>query len=142
MNSCIGLIGVHLGLFSMNKLFGRRTIMIAGAVTCGLCELACGIASSAKPGSVATGNVLVAFTALFMFCYNAGVGVASAPLATELVSSRLRAWTVGSANALGYFLAWLVGFCSPYFINPQDLDWVGPPTRCSASADNSVGPAV
>jgi hypothetical protein len=32
---------------------------------------------------------------------------------------------VGSANALGYFLAWLVGFCSPYFINPQDLNWVG-----------------
>jgi hypothetical protein len=124
MNACIGFIGVHLGLFSMNKLFGRRTIMIAGAIACGLCELACGIASSVEPNSAATGNVLVAFTALFMFCYNAGVGVATSPLATELVSSRLRAWTVGSANALGYFLAWLVGFCSPYFINPQDLNWV------------------
>ncbi|CAN9175319.1 unnamed protein product [Alternaria alternata] len=128
MNSCIGFIGVHLGLFSMNKLFGRRTIMITGAIMCGLCELACGIASSAKPNSTETGNVLVAFTALFMFCYNAGVGVATSPLATELVSSRLRAWTVGSANALGYFLAWLVGFCSPYFINPQDLDWVSTTT--------------
>jgi hypothetical protein len=76
------------------------------------------------PASKATGNVLVAFTALFMFCYNAGVGVASSPLATEMVSSQLRASTVGSANALGYFLAWLIGFCSPYFINPQDLNWV------------------
>ena len=102
--------------------------MITGAIMCGLCELACGIASSAKPNSTETGNLLVAFTALFMFCYNAGVGVATSPLATELVSSRLRAWTVGSANALGYFLAWLVGFCSPYFINPQDLDWVSTTT--------------
>jgi hypothetical protein len=59
-----------------------------------------------------------------MFIYDACVGVAAFPLANELVSSRLRAWTVGSANALGYFLAWLVGFCSPYFINPQDLNWV------------------
>lgn len=123
MNGCVGFIGVHFGLFALKKLFGRRTVMILGAITCGLCELACGIASSVEPTSKATGNVLVAFTALFMFCYNAGVGAASSPLATELVSSRLRAWTVGSANALGYFLAWLVGFCSPYFINPQDLNW-------------------
>jgi MFS family permease len=124
MNSCIGFIGVHVGLYALKKLCGRRTVMIVGAITCGLCELACGIASSVGPASQATGNVLVAFTALFMFCYNAGVGVASAPLATEMVSSRLRASTVGSANALGYFLAWLVGFCSPYFINPEDLNWV------------------
>jgi hypothetical protein len=124
MNACVGFIGVHFGLFAMNKLFGRRTVVIVGAMTCGLCELACGIASSVNPGSKATGNILVAFTALFMFCYNVGVGVASSPLATELVSSRLRAWTVGSAIALGNFLAWLVGFCSPYFINPQDLNWV------------------
>ncbi|KAF2850685.1 general substrate transporter [Plenodomus tracheiphilus IPT5] len=123
MNSCIGFVGVHVGLFALKNVCGRRTVVIVGAITCGLCELACGIASSVEPGSKATGTVLVAFTALFMFCYNAGVGAASSPLATEMVSSRLRAWTVGSANALGYFLAWLVGFCSPYFINPQDLDW-------------------
>ncbi|CAE7001266.1 hypothetical protein PTNB85_09070 [Pyrenophora teres f. teres] len=123
MNSCLGFLSVLIGLYSMNKLFGRRTIMIAGAILCGLCELACGIASSVSPGSKATGNVLVAFTALFFFFYNAGVGIATSPLATELVSSRLRVWTVGSANALGYFLAWLIGFCSPYFINPRNLNW-------------------
>ncbi|KAL5116292.1 hypothetical protein ACEQ8H_005850 [Pleosporales sp. CAS-2024a] len=127
--TCIGFAGVQVGLFSMKKLCGRRTILMLGALSCGLCELACGIAassvsSSSVPGSKATtGNVLLAFTTLFLFCYNAGVGVATSPLATELVSSRLRASTVGSANALGYFLAWLVGFCTPYFINPRDLNW-------------------
>lgn len=70
-------------------------------------------------------DVFVAFASGTDFGHlHLGVGAASSPLATELVSSRLRAWTVGSANALGYFLAWLVGFCSPYFINPQDLNWV------------------
>ncbi|RMZ66815.1 sugar transporter [Pyrenophora seminiperda CCB06] len=124
MDSCLGFFSVQLGLYSMNKLFGRRTTMIAGATACGLCELACGIASSISPGSKATGNVLVAFTALFFFFfYNTGVGVATTPLSTELVSSRLRVWTVGSANALGYFLAWLTGFCSPSFINPKNLNW-------------------
>ena len=104
--------------------FGRRTILIFGAITCGLCELACGISASVSPNSKETGTVLVAFTALFMFFYDMCQGAASYPVATEVVSSRLRAYTVGTATALGYFLAWLTGFCSPYFINPQDLNWV------------------
>jgi hypothetical protein len=124
MNACLGFIGVHIGMYAMNRWVGRRTIIIFGAITCGLCMLACGIASSVNPTSKSTGQVLVAFVALFIFFYDACVGVASTPIATEVVSSRLRAWTVGTANALGYFLAWLVGYCSPYFINPTQLNWV------------------
>lgn len=138
MNACIGWIGVHCGIYAMKRWVGRRTLIIFGALTCGFCELACGIAASVSPNSLATGNVLVAFTALFMFFYDACVGVAAYPLANELVSSRLRAWTVGSGNALGYFLAWLVGFCSPYFINPQDLNWVSEiPSNTEAVSDSS-----
>ncbi|KAH7061691.1 general substrate transporter [Paraphoma chrysanthemicola] len=137
MLTCVGFVGVHLGLYSLKNLCGRRTVMILGALSCGLCQLATGISSSVAPGSVTTGNVLVAFTALFNFCYNAGVGSASSPLATEMVSSRLRASTVGSANALGYFLSWLVGFCSPYFINPEDLNW-GPQYSYIWAASNFI----
>jgi len=123
MNACIGFLGVHVGMYAM-KYMGRRPILIIGAITCGFCELAGGIAASVDPTAKSTGRVLVAFTCLFMFFYDACVGAVSYPVATELVSSRLRAWTVGTANALGYFLAWLCGFCTPYFINPQDLNWV------------------
>ncbi|KAH7121082.1 general substrate transporter [Dendryphion nanum] len=123
MNACIGFFGVHCGMYAMKALVGRRFLLIFGAITCGLCMLSCGIAASVNPTAKSTGTVLVAFTALFMFFYDACVGTASYPVATEIVSSRLRAWTVGTANALGYFLAWLAGFCSPYFINPQDLNW-------------------
>jgi hypothetical protein len=103
LNTCIGFIVVHTGLFSIKELFSRRTIMIVGAIACSLYELASGVASSFEPNSKATGNVLETFMALFKFCYNASVGVATNPLATELVNSRLQAWTVGSANALRYF---------------------------------------
>jgi len=98
-------------------------MLIIGALTCGLCELATAIAASVNQGSQTTGRVLVAFTAIFVFFYNAFMGTASYPVATELVSSRLRAWTVGTATSLGYVLAWLTGFCTPYFINPAYLNW-------------------
>jgi hypothetical protein len=124
MNTCFGFLGVNIGMYAIQHWVGRRTILIFGAMACGLCELATAIAASVGGNSEETGKVLVAFTALFMFFYLAGVGAASYPVATEVVSSRLRAWTVGTATSLGYLLAWLTGFCTPYFINPEHLNWV------------------
>jgi len=124
MTTCIGFFGVNCGMYAIQHIFGRRSILIIGALACGLCELATAIAASVNQSSQTTGRVLVAFTAIFMFFYNGCLGTASFVVATELVSSRLRTWTVGTATSLWYLLAWLTGFCTPYFINPADLNWV------------------
>ncbi|KAL4916494.1 general substrate transporter [Aspergillus aurantiobrunneus] len=123
MNTCFGFLGVNIGMYAISQLLGRRAILLLGAIACGLCQLGSAIAATVSPDSLSTGQALVALTALFMFFYNGCVGAASYPVATELVSSRLRAWTVGSATSLGYLLAWLVNFCTPYFINPENLNW-------------------
>lgn len=120
----MGLVGVVLGMIAMNKLIGRRWHLMLGSLACGICQLIMAVAWSVSSTARSTGNILVAFLAIFFFFYNGGVGAASYPVATELVSSRLRAWTVGTATALGYILAWLASFCTPYFINPMDLNWV------------------
>lgn len=124
MNTCIGFIGVNVGMYSMRHLVGRRTILMFGATFCGLCMLALAIAASTATSTVVLRDCLIAFTALFFFGYNSCVGAASYPVATELVSTRLRSWTVGTATSLGYFLAWLTAFCTPYFINPENMNWV------------------
>jgi len=123
MKTCIGFIGVGIGMFMMRHVFGRRSIMMLGAVFQGLCLLAMALAATTAAGTATARNSVIAFTSLFFFFYNAFVGLASYPIATELASTRLRSWTVGSAISLGYFLAWLAGFCSPYFINPENLNW-------------------
>ncbi|KXS93672.1 hypothetical protein AC579_3593 [Pseudocercospora musae] len=122
MNSCIGFIGVNVGMYAMKNWFGRRSILMIGATVCGISQLIPAIVWSIAPMVQPSGSVLVGFMAVFQFGYNSCVGAASYPVATELVSSRLRAYTVGSATSLGYILAWLCSFCSPYFINPNDLD--------------------
>ncbi|POS77113.1 hypothetical protein DHEL01_v204490 [Diaporthe helianthi] len=125
MNTCLGLVGVNFGIYLMRHVVGRRTILTMGAAIQGLCMLgmAIGAGSVNRVGSETGRNCLIAFFALYLFSYNAFVGDASYPVSTELVSTRLRSWSVGSAISLGYFFAWLTGFCSPYFINPENLNW-------------------
>lgn len=125
MNTCIGLSGVTCGMFAMQRLFGRRTMLMLGSGSVGLWFLCLAISASVKTtNTAAVDNCVVAFFALIYFCYNGGVGAVSYPLCTEVVSSQLRAWTVGTATSLGYVLAWLTTFCTPYFINPTALNWV------------------
>lgn len=125
MATCLGFIGVNMGMYLMKRHLGRRAILMLGGCICGFSQLALAIAATVAPGTRAMQNCLIGFIALFKWGYNMCVGAASYPVATELVSTRLRAWTVGSATSLGYFLAWLNAFCTPYFINPQNLGWVG-----------------
>lgn len=125
MNTCIGFLGVNCGIFAMRHLVSRRFILIFGSIACGLCYLGMGVADSVPTSnSITTGKAILAMVAIWQFFYNGCVGAASYPVATELVSSRLRAWTVGSATSIGYVLAWLTSFCTPYFINPTALNWV------------------
>ncbi|KAI0469906.1 general substrate transporter [Xylariaceae sp. FL0804] len=123
LNTCLGFIGVNVGIYLMRHVWGRRTILMVGAFAQGCAMLALAISADVAPGTVAAKNCLIAFSAIYLFSYNAFIGDATYPTATEMVSTRLRSWSVGSAISLGYLLAWLTGFCSPYFINPEHLNW-------------------
>ncbi|KAL5376161.1 hypothetical protein DPSP01_010627 [Paraphaeosphaeria sporulosa] len=123
MATCLGFVGVNMGMYLMRNHLGRRSILMLGGVICGCSQLGLAVSATVAPGTQANLNCLIGFTALFKWGYNMCVGAASYPVATELVSTRLRAWTVGSATSFGYFLAWLNAFCTPYFINPQNLGW-------------------
>ncbi len=120
MNTCLGFIGVNIGICLMRYVVGRRSILIIGAAVQGLCMLAMAIAATVVEGTVVSRNVLIAFTALYLFSYNTFVGDASYPVATELVSTRLRSWTVGSAISLGYFLSLAHRLLFPVLHQPHE----------------------
>lgn len=69
------------------------------------------VGATTRPDLVTARNCVIAFSALFMFGYNALVGGATYPTATEMIRTRLRSWTASSAISLGDLLAWLAGFC-------------------------------
>ena len=64
----MGLLGVLIST-TFVRVIDRRTIMLGGVIACGLCQLAPAIAWSVAPNTDATAKVVVAFIALFTFCY-------------------------------------------------------------------------
>ncbi|KAK3688654.1 general substrate transporter [Podospora appendiculata] len=125
INTCLGLVVCNAGLFLMRHVCGRRTFLMLGAALNGLCMLGLAVSSTVVTSPDTARACLVAFVSLFLIVYSLATGVATRPVATELVSTRLRAWSFGLTVAVGHLNIWLVSFCTPYFINPENLHWGG-----------------
>jgi Sugar (and other) transporter len=121
----MGWVGACIGMFLMFKVLGRRSMMIGGAFLCGLFMLALAITWTIAPSGIPGGKALTAFAMLYQVAYNGGIGSVSYAVATEAVSSRLRAYSMGSATGLNYVFNWLITFTAPYFINQTSSTYIG-----------------
>ncbi|KAK2770679.1 hypothetical protein FQN53_005390 [Emmonsiellopsis sp. PD_33] len=121
-----GVVGVMVGLYFMNNLWGRRRMICFGSATAAICMLGIAVAYTVGgPESTAAGKAIMAFTLLYEFFYNGWSGTTSWPVAEEVVNSRLRVFSIGTATAVNYFFSWLITYTTPYFLNKEHLDWGG-----------------
>ena len=127
ISTCIGLVACNVGLFVMRHVCGRRTFLMISAVFNALLMLGLGVSTTVGASFETTKTCIITFSLLFLIWYSFGTGVATRPVMAELVSTRLRAWSYGAAQALSQLMIWLVSFTTPYFINPENLNWVSSP---------------
>jgi hypothetical protein len=102
LQNCLGLVGAMCGMFLMHKVFGRRPMLLIGSAGCAICMLVIGLLSIAGHSHRA-GQALVGFALMFNFFYNGFTGTITWPIAGELVSSRLRVFSVGLGTGINYF---------------------------------------
>jgi len=121
----MGWVGVIIGMYLMFKVFGRRIMMMGGAFFNSLFMLALAITWTIAPTGVPGGKALTAFAMLFNVSYNGGIGSVSYAVATEVVSSRLRSYSMGIATGWNYLFNWVITFTAPYFINPTSSTYIG-----------------
>ncbi|KAI8267682.1 Major facilitator-type transporter ecdD [Colletotrichum sp. SAR11_239] len=121
--STCGLLAIIANALVVVRYGRRRVFLLSGLVLSGCFQLIMAITFDKHPNTVSTGNLLVAISCLFMIAYNGMIAPYSWMVAGEAPSQRLRSYTLGVASAAGYFLAWLITFTAPYFINPSALNW-------------------
>jgi len=138
--SCIGILAIIANSLIIVKFGRRRILLMTGLLLCGILQLIVAVIYQKQPGTKRTGTIIVAFSCLYMFCYNGMIATYAWLAGGEIPTQRLRSHTFGLAAAVGFAGAWLTTFTAPYFINPQSLDW-GPrygfiwfPSCCIAAA--------
>lgn len=105
LKSVCGLVGVACGIVLSQKYLGRRPMMLIGHGAPALFMLGMAVAYTVAPHSEAAGKAVVAFALLFHGVYNGFSGAISWPIASELVSSRLRVLTIGFGTGINYVFA-------------------------------------
>ena len=105
LKSVCGLVGVCCGIFMAQKFMGRRSMMLVGHSTAALCMLGIAVADTVAPQSQAAGKAIVACSLLYYAFYNGFSGALSWPIASELVSSRLRVLSIGFGTGVNYVFA-------------------------------------
>jgi MFS family permease len=126
-NSCIaiacGVVAVILNSCITTRWGYRRVCLITGLIICGLCQLIIASVYQTAPGTKRTGQVIIAFTIIYIVSYNGFIATYAWVGGGEFPSQRLRSYTFGISTSIGFLGAWLTTFTAPYFINPDELNW-------------------
>jgi len=121
--SAMGIAAIIFNSLLVVRFGRRRVVLMTGLILCGIFQIIIAVTYDKHPGTSTTGKVLVAFTCVYMMCYNGMIASYSWLAGGEIPSQRLRSYTFGLSAAVGFLGAWLVTFTAPYFINPDSLNW-------------------
>jgi sugar porter (SP) family MFS transporter len=118
----IALTG-NMAAFPAMRYFGRRELLMVTSVVSSAMMFGMAIVYTVAGRSPAASKALVGLSIVYTWVYGLGQGPVLWALGTEIPSQRLRSQTVGTASGLNFVVGWVVSFCTPYFINPDQLGW-------------------
>lgn len=118
----VSLTGNLVATFFLRYL-PRKTIYISGLVVMSAAMFVMAIPSTVHGGSVGAGRVVVAMYIIHTWTGSATTTPSAACIASEIASQRLRPEMGGTANLILWGTSWLIAYTTPYFINPEQLNW-------------------
>lgn len=108
-----------LSFWTIEK-FGRRPLLIYGAIGMAICEFTVAIVGTAAPGSAAAGYVLVVFTCIYIFWFATTWGPAAWVVIGEIFPLPIRAKGVALSTASNWFWNFVIGYVTPYMVDPDE----------------------
>jgi MFS family permease len=105
------------------RFLDRRHLLISCSLINFAVLLAISIVYTISPGTPAAGKCMIGLCCVFIWMYGFGQAPVLWALQTEIPSQRLRSQTVGLSQGCSFAASWVSSYCSPYFINPEALNW-------------------
>ncbi|CAK7237601.1 hypothetical protein SBRCBS47491_010038 [Sporothrix bragantina] len=103
--------------FPLIEVVGRRPLMLVGIFSLTLIELIMGIMGVVNNAAALWVTLVCIF--LWAVFYQVSVGAVGLAIASEMATPRLRPITISLVGCMQGVSGWLIGFVSPYMINPD-----------------------
>ncbi|CAN8104762.1 unnamed protein product [Discula destructiva] len=118
----ISLTGNLVGS-ALLRYTGRKTLLVPGLACMAVAMFVMAITYTVHGSSVGAGRVLVAMYIVHTWIGAATTMPSAATLTADVASQRLRPEMTGTSSLIAFGLGWLIAYTSPYFINPEQLNW-------------------
>ncbi|KAL8904032.1 MAG: hypothetical protein Q9171_007195 [Xanthocarpia ochracea] len=112
----INVVSTLPGLYLVEK-WGRRPLLLFGAVGMFVCQYIVAIAGTADPDSPSTNKVLVAFVCIYIFFFASSWGPVAWVVTGELFPLKVRAKCLSMTTASNWLLNWAIAYATPYMVN-------------------------
>ncbi|KAF2454029.1 general substrate transporter [Lineolata rhizophorae] len=102
--------------------FGRRPLLIYGALGMLVCEFIVAIVGTAAPGSDAASTCLIVFVCIYIFFFASTWGPAAWVVIGEVFPLPIRAKGVALSTASNWLWNFVIGYITPYMVDPEEGD--------------------
>ncbi|KAF2631672.1 general substrate transporter [Macroventuria anomochaeta] len=118
ITTAVNVGSTPLSFWTVEK-FGRRMLLIYGAVGMLICEFVIAIVGTVDEGSKAASMCLIVFTCFYIFFFASTWGPAAWVVIGEIFPLPIRAKGVALSTASNWLWNFVIGFTTPYMIDEQ-----------------------
>jgi sugar porter (SP) family MFS transporter len=104
------------GLYLVEK-WGRRNLLLFGAIGMAICQLIVAAVGTALPGSQEANKTLIAFVCVYIFFFASSWGPCAWVVTGELFPLKVRAKSLSMTTASNWLLNWAIAYSTPYLVN-------------------------
>ena len=117
----INVVSTLPGLYLVEK-WGRRPLLMFGAVGMFVSQYIVAIVGVADKGSVVANKVLIAFVCVYIFFFASSWGPVAWVVTGEIFPLKSRAKCLSMTTATNWLLNWAIAYATPYLVNSDPGD--------------------
>lgn len=117
ITSCVNVASTIPGLYLVES-WGRRPLLLFGAVGMSVCQLIVASVGTALPGSIIANKVLIAFVCIYIFFFACSWGPCAWVVTGETFPLKARAKGLSMTTASNWLLNFAIGYATPYMVDP------------------------
>lgn len=119
ITNVVNVCSTFPGLYLVEK-WGRRPLLLSGAIGMFVCQFIVAIVGTALPGSAVANNVLIAFVCIYIYFFASSWGPVAWVVTGEIFPLKARAKCLSMTTASNWLFNFAIAFSTPYATTDGD----------------------